>query len=77
MYLIQWFGSEHREEAHEKEPKCLGHFLRNRAQNKKRRRGGAVQQRSKQGWRFAADAARITDENASSDDRKHTSEEFL
>ena len=28
---------------------------------------------AKQGWRFAADAARITDENASSEDRKHTS----
>ena len=27
----------------------------------------------KQGWNFAADAARITDENASSEDRKHTS----
>ena len=26
-----------------------------------------------QGWRFAADAARITDGNASSEDRKHTS----
>ena len=28
---------------------------------------------AKEGWRFAADAARITDEIASSDDRKHTS----
>ena len=28
---------------------------------------------AKQGWRFAADAARITDVNASSEDRKHTS----
>ena len=28
---------------------------------------------AKQGWRFAADAARITDERASSEDRKHTS----
>ena len=26
-----------------------------------------------QGWRFASDAARISDENASSEDRKHTS----
>ena len=32
---------------------------------------------SQQGWRFAADAARITDENASSEDRKHTSGGFL
>ena len=28
---------------------------------------------ARQGWRFAADAARITDESASSEDRKHTS----
>ena len=28
---------------------------------------------AQEGWRFAADAARITDNNASSEDRKHTS----
>ena len=28
---------------------------------------------TKQGWRFAADAGRVTVENASSEDRKHTS----
>ena len=28
---------------------------------------------AKEGWRFVADAARITDERASSEDRKHTS----
>ena len=28
---------------------------------------------TKQGWRFAADSARISDENAGSEDRKHTS----
>ena len=28
---------------------------------------------AKEGWRFAADAARITDERANSEDRKHTS----
>ena len=27
----------------------------------------------KQGWSFGADAARITDENVCSEDRKHTS----
>ena len=30
-------------------------------------------QEAKQGWRCAADAARITVENAGSEDRKHTS----
>ena len=29
--------------------------------------------KAKEGWRFAADAARITDENAGTEDRKHTS----
>ena len=28
---------------------------------------------AEQGWRFAADAARITDESAGSEDRRHTS----
>ena len=28
---------------------------------------------AKEGWRFAADATRITDETASSEDRKHIS----
>ena len=28
---------------------------------------------AKEGWRFAADAARITDERAGSEERKHTS----
>ena len=30
------------------------------------------EQLSKEGWRFAADAARITDEKTSRQDRKHT-----
>ena len=29
---------------------------------------------AKEGWRFAADAARITDERAGSEDQKHTSD---
>ena len=32
---------------------------------------------AKEGWRFAADAASITDERAGSEDRKHTSEANL
>ena len=28
---------------------------------------------AKEGWRFAADAVRITDENAGTEDREHTS----
>ena len=47
-------------------------FFGDRAQDAKKRDGGAVQQRG-QGWRFAADAARITDERAGSEDRIHMS----
>ena len=42
------------------------------AQNYEGGNGGAVQQRGKGRMEFAADAARITDENAGSEDRKHT-----
>ena len=37
--------------------------------------GGAIRRRgeAKEGWGFAADAARVTDERASSEDRRHTS----
>ena len=34
---------------------------------------GQFKKESKQGWRFAAGAARITAEKASSEERKHTS----
>ena len=33
-----------------------------------------IKKETKKAWSFAADAARITDEAASSEDRKHTSE---
>ena len=39
--------------------------------------GGAVQQRGKGGWRFAADAARLTDERGGSEDQKSNQEEFF
>ena len=35
--------------------------------------GQQFNREAKEGWRFAADAARITDENASSEDGKHMS----
>ena len=35
--------------------------------------GEQFNRETKEAWRFAADAARITDERASSEDRKHTS----
>ena len=44
-------------------------FFGDRAQVEEGGNGGAVQQRG-EGWRFAADAARITDERAGSEDQK-------
>ena len=52
--------------------KYFRHCFRNRAQDEKRREE-PFNKEAKQGWRFAADAERITDENAGSEDRKHTS----
>ena len=40
---------------------------------KKEEMEGHFNNEAKQGWRFAADAPTITDENASSEDRRHTS----
>ena len=39
----------------------------------KKKWGKKFGQEAKQGWRFAADSARITNENASNEDCKHTS----
>ena len=36
-----------------------------------------INKEAKQGWRFASDAARITDDKASSEDRLHTSGEVF
>ena len=44
-----------------------------RAQIKEGGNGRAVNREAHEGWRFAADAARIPDESASSEDRKRTS----
>ena len=41
----------------------LRHLLWDQAQDEEGGGGGKVQQRRKAGWRFAADAARITDES--------------
>ena len=44
-------------------------------EHRKERKEEMVEQfnrEAKEGWRFAADAARVTDESASSEDRTHT-----
>ena len=74
MYLAQWIGLEYREKVHEKiqKGKCdiffgIEHRLRKEEMEEQ------FNKEAKEGWRFAADAARITDETAGSEDRKHTS----
>ena len=63
---------EHRTEVREKTHRKVRYLLWNRAQIEERGNGGTVQQRG-QGWRFAASAARITEETTGSEDCKHTS----
>ena len=60
--IAEWFGLEHRKEVYEKiqrHLRCLQWEQFNRE--------------AKEGWRLAASAARITEEMAGDEDRKHTS----
>ena len=73
MHFTQWIGLEYREKYTRRyEGKCdvfFGIELRLRNEDMEEQ----FNREAKEGWRFAADAARITDERASSEDRKHTS----
>ena len=74
VHFAQRVSLEYRKEIHEKMQREVRYLFRDRAQIEK----GAMEdeqfsREAKEGWRFAADAARITDERASSEDRKHTS----
>ena len=71
--LLEWISVEYREEIHEKIQRKVRRLLWNRAQIEEGGNGGTVQQRGQGRMEIAADAARITDERASSEDRKHTS----
>ena len=70
VHFAQWIGLEHREKVHELIQRKVRYLLWCRAQKEEGGNGGAVQQRGKGRM---ADAARITDERAGSEDRKHTS----
>ena len=74
VYFVEWLCLEHGEEVHQK---VHGVLSTSSSESNTRTRREAVEEEfnkeSKQGLRFAADAARITDEKASSEDRKHTS----
>ena len=74
MSFVQRFSVEHGKLVHGKVHGLECHLLRDRAQAEERGDGGKVlNKKAKQGWRFAADAAMFTDENAGSEDCKHTS----
>ena len=65
---------EHREEVHEKIQKKVRYlFFGTEHRSRKEEMEEQFNREAHEGWRFADDAARITDERASSDHRKHTS----
>ena len=72
-YLAQLIGMEHREKVLEKMQRHVDIFfgIEHRLRNEEME--DQFNRESKQVWRFAADAARITDENARTEDRKRTS----
>ena len=64
---------DHTEEEHEKIQRKCDIFCGIEHRLRKERMEGQFNRDVKGGGRLAADAARITDERASSEDRKHTS----
>ena len=68
VHLTKWFSVEHGEEVLEKVQRYLL-IYRMRQEDMEEQ----FKKDARQGWRCAADAARVTDGNASSEDRKHTS----
>ena len=65
--------TEKREEVHEKVQGIFDIFFGVEHKMSKEEMEEQFTKEAKQGWRFAADTAIITDENASSEDRKNTS----
>ena len=74
MYFVDWLCLVHGEEVCEEVHRHFRHLLPKRAQDEKRGDGGTCStKRPNRDGGFAADAARITDEKAGSEDRKHAS----
>ena len=73
MRIVKWFSVEHREEVHEKIQRHLDVFFGIEHRLRKEEMEEQFNKEAKEGWRFAASAARITDERASNEDRTHTS----
>ena len=73
VYLTEWFCVAYREEVHERYKGTFDIFFGIDHRMRKEEMDEPFNKEAKQGWRSAADAARITDETAGSKDRKHTS----
>ena len=74
VHLANWVSMEFREEVHEKIQRKMRYLLWDLSKEEMEEQFNGE---AKEGWRFAADATRITDETASSKDRKHTSGEVF
>ena len=70
MRFVKWFTLEYRKEVHEK---ILDVFFGIERRLRKEEMEEQFNREANEEWRFTADAARITDERASSEDRSHTS----
>ena len=66
VHLASWISMEYREKMRRCKGKC-DIFCRKEEMEEQ------FNKEAKEGWRYAADAARITDEKAGDEDRKHTS----
>ena len=63
----------HREKVHEKIQRKVRYLFRVSAQIEEEEMEEQFNREAHEGWRFAADAARITDRRTGNEDRKHTS----
>ena len=72
VHFAKWIGLEHRKKVHGKIQSTFDIFFRIEHRLRKEEMEEQFNREAKEGWRFAADAARITYETAGSEDRKHT-----
>ena len=75
MSFVQRFSVEHGKLVHGKVHGLECHLLRNRSQAEERGDGGNVQQRGEARMKVCSRRSIFTDENAGSEDFKHTSGE--
>ena len=73
MRIAKWFDLEHRKEVFKKIQRHVRYLLGKEHRLRKEEMEEEFSKDAKEGWRFAASAARITEETAGDEDRKHTS----